>query len=319
MSRTTNDASPSQLRALGRYLIADLRERRKREDDVGSGRSRASVEAAGREATPKLIRHFLEATDGVTIPRLAGGDLVPPTLPGIWATSLLLDLLRLGRIPFPRRGVVHLGSETTFLRLPAANAPTRVKLQLRDRVRTERGVVVIVGCQVREGAGRLCSEGEKRFLLPGVELDCPSADPPPAGDPHGASGWSEVARWRLRARHARRFARASGDFNPVHLGALPARLFGYARPLLHGACSEAMIAHALVRARLQGDPAALRKLEITFSAPLQLPSEARLLVSQVPEQQGWGFFRLVGPDLARTPYAHGTWVGAADPGAGNHP
>jgi acyl dehydratase len=299
--------SPGQLRALGRYLVSEWRGGGQLRDPLGA-RRRVAIESVGLTATPKLRRRFLGATDGATIGPLAAGGPIPPTLPSIWENALILDLLRLGSLPFPRGGIIHLGSERIFLRLADTASRLRVKIQVKAVRSTDRGTVVVVKSEMRERAGRLCGEAELRFLLRGVGVGGLVEARPEPGPP-GASGWSEVASWRLKAAHARRFARASGDFNPVHLTVLSARLLGFPRPLLHGACTEAMIAHGLVRERLGGDPAALKRLEITFSAPLQLPTEVHLLVSRQQEQEGAGSFRLTGADLARTPYAHGTWVG----------
>jgi acyl dehydratase len=302
--------APGQLRALGRYLISGWRGGSPSGDPRGV-RPRVAIEGVGLTATPKVIRRYLRATDGGTIGPLESGGLIPPTLPSIWESAFVLDLLRLCGFPFPRGGIIHLGSERIFLRLVEAASRLSVRIEVKDVRSTERGTVVVVNSETRERAGRLCGTADLRFLLRGVEMDGPDDIRSAPAGPAGASGWSAVASWRLRTRHARRFARASGDFNPVHLGVLSARLLGFRRPLLHGACTEAMVAHGLVRGRLGGDPAALRRLEIDFSAPLQLPAEVHLLVSQQQDQEGAGSFRLTGADLARTPYAHGTWVGEA--------
>ena len=49
-----------------------------------------------------------------------------------------------------------------------------------------------------------------------------------------ADGWGELARWELPAGAGRRYARVSGDYNPIHLWALTARPFGFRAPILHG-------------------------------------------------------------------------------------
>src|SRR5690606_14073774 len=48
-----------------------------------------------------------------------------------------------------------------------------------------------------------------------------------------------VAVWRLPRDLGRRYARVSGDVNPIHLGTLRARLFGFARPIVHGMWAKA--------------------------------------------------------------------------------
>lgn len=42
------------------------------------------------------------------------------------------------------------------------------------------------------------------------------------------------ATWDLPGTLGRRYARVSGDWNPIHLSSLTARPFGYRRPIAHG-------------------------------------------------------------------------------------
>ncbi len=122
------------------------------------------------------------------------------------------------------------------------------------------------------------------------------------------STWEEIARWSLRGNHGRRYARVSGDYNPIHLWSLTARAFGFRRPILHGFCIEALAAHALIAHRCGGDPTRLRRLQITFRAPLLLPSQASLRVGESP--RGWRFQLLGAPkDATEKLCAEGTFVG----------
>ena len=101
------------------------------------------------------------------------------------------------------------------------------------------------------------------------------------------------------------WASVSGDWNPIHLWSWTARPFGFRRPILHGFCTEAMVAHALIRHRLGGDPAALRRLRIAFRAPLPLPASVRLLTG---EGIGSRWFRVAELDGEKV-FAEGTWAG----------
>ena len=66
-------------------------------------------------------------------------------------------------------------------------------------------------------------------------------------------GWAELARWPLPAGAGRRYARVSGDYNPIHLWPWTARPFGFRAPILHGYATAARTAHALIAQRLRGD------------------------------------------------------------------
>lgn len=71
-------------------------------------------------------------------------------------------------------------------------------------------------------------------------------------------------------RASRRYARVSGDWNPIHLGWAGARLFGYRRPIAHGMWTLAcMLAQAGLDRGMAGDT-----FDAAFLAPFYLPGTA---------------------------------------------
>jgi hypothetical protein len=81
-----------------------------------------------------------------------------------------------------------------------------------------------------------------------------------------------LADLRFAAHFGRRYARVSGDYNPIHLAAWLARPFGFRRAIAHGVGSMARIEAEL--ARRSG--AATRELAIRFRRPLELPGQTAL-------------------------------------------
>jgi acyl dehydratase len=75
------------------------------------------------------------------------------------------------------------------------------------------------------------------------------------------------ARWQLPAQLGRDYAKASGDFNPIHLHALTAKAFGFPRAIAHGMWTLARTLAALqpskqlAAANVHGD----------FKSPMLLP------------------------------------------------
>ncbi|MDN5693046.1 MAG: hypothetical protein L0G62_04500, partial [Micrococcaceae bacterium] len=76
---------------------------------------------------------------------------------------------------------------------------------------------------------------------------------------------ARTAEWRLGAGAGRRYADVSGDWNPIHLTGVSARLFGMKGAIAHGMLLAARM--------LQGrEPAAGGfRWEIEFDAPVVLP------------------------------------------------
>jgi acyl dehydratase len=65
-----------------------------------------------------------------------------------------------------------------------------------------------------------------------------------------------------------RFARVSGDYNPIHLDPAVAKSHGFARPIVHG-----MLTSTLIEGRLHGlDGFKLKRFNVKFVRPLLVES-----------------------------------------------
>lgn len=91
------------------------------------------------------------------------------------------------------------------------------------------------------------------------------ARPPEAGP---ALSGRALAHWTLDAAAGRRYARLSGDWNPIHLAGWSARLMGMRRPIIHGMHTLASSCAALENER--GRHAV--RIECRFRAPVPLGS-----------------------------------------------
>lgn len=102
------------------------------------------------------------------------------------------------------------------------------------------------------------------------------------------------ATWDLASDIGRRYARVSGDYNPIHLFRPTARLLGFRRPIAHGMYLVARAVAGL------GGPA--RCLEIRFKTPTFLPSSPRFFVGSPEDaeaQEDAVDFELWSEDSAR--------------------
>ncbi len=112
------------------------------------------------------------------------------------------------------------------------------------------------------------------------------------------------AIWSLPANLGRAYAAVSGDYNPIHLWALTAKLFGFRRPIMHGAWSLARSLAELDREL----PSHAVRVEAAFKRPIFLPGT--VLFSSGAEPEGIAF-ALRSAD-GREPYLIGRAV-AAEP------
>ncbi|MOA21940.1 MaoC like domain protein [compost metagenome] len=79
----------------------------------------------------------------------------------------------------------------------------------------------------------------------------------------------------------------SGDYNPIHLSAASAKLFGFPTAIAHGLWNKARTLAALAGHL----PAANVEIAVQFKKPVRLPSEVTLLASEPGPN---GDFQLMG-------------------------
>ena len=84
-----------------------------------------------------------------------------------------------------------------------------------------------------------------------------------------------AATWRIPDDAGRRYAKVSGDVNPIHLSGLTAKAFGFKRAIAHGMWVKARVLGALV----SGCPTP-STVDVTFRKPLFLPSTVTLSTAQ---------------------------------------
>ncbi|MET0400105.1 MAG: MaoC/PaaZ C-terminal domain-containing protein [Longimicrobiaceae bacterium] len=298
------------LLAMARLAVRGMRAPKAGTPPPAAPRRRLAVERRGTVPQPGRLAAYLRATDGVRIAAFQGADAVaPPLFCATWETLATLELLTQVADTLPSfAGVVHLESETVPLRPFRPGDRVRCRVELERVEETPRGFRLRVTARSWNGAEQLCSEGSAAFLVRTRGSGARQAARPRDAEAAPAAlpeGWEEVARWSLGGGAGRRYARASGDYNPIHLWGWTARPFGFRRPILHGFCTAAMVAHALVERRFRGDPAALRRLAVAFRAPLLLPARVRLVAGEL---DGRHAFRVVSEDGTRT-HAEGDFAG----------
>lgn len=85
-------------------------------------------------------------------------------------------------------------------------------------------------------------------------------------------GWTNLCHWQLGSGMGRRYARVSGDFNPIHLHSLTSRWFGFKKPIIHGMYMMARAQADIEKSHGQ----AATKIEVNFKRPVVLPARVQL-------------------------------------------
>ncbi|WP_433891697.1 MaoC/PaaZ C-terminal domain-containing protein [Streptomyces sp. CA-111067] len=209
----------------------------------------------------------------------SGPPDVPLTYPHILGFPLAARLMAARDFPLPLAGLIHTGIDIrASTSLSAADRP-ELAVHAEELRAHRRGTEVVVVTRAR-------LDGEVVWTDRSTYLARHGANPAPgaptrdaragetqtgdaragdarAGDAETGEPLPVVASWRLPGDLGRRHARVSGDYNPIHLYPLTARLFGYRRPIAHG---------MWLVARCAAEGGATRAISAEFRRPVRLPS-----------------------------------------------
>ncbi|GLZ85430.1 hypothetical protein Pres01_14810 [Metapseudomonas resinovorans] len=202
--------------------------------------------------------------------------LMPATYPHVLAFPLQMRLLTDPRFPFPLLGLVHLENRIRVLRALGGLGPFVASVQVSDLQPHEKGATFSLITRLEDQLG-LVWEGDSRILFRGLRLP----GTPEPRTPQESLPLTHLDQWYAAADIGRRYARVAGDYNPIHLSAATARLFGFPRAIAHGLWNKARCLAAL-EIHL---PSAGYELEVRFQKPVLLPAEVTLLAS-APAAEG---------------------------------
>ncbi|GFM68581.1 acyl dehydratase [Pseudomonas cichorii] len=198
-------------------------------------------------------------------------SLLPPTYPHILAFPLQMQLMTSREFPFPLLGLIHIANRIRIHRPLGGISQLYISVQANNLQPHAKGATFSLLTQVEDGLGLLWEE-ESTMLCKGVKLEGEiSGDFEPA-----PMAMSELARWHASSLIGRQYAKVSGDYNPIHLSAPSARLFGFPRAIAHG-----MWLKAQTLATLDDHlPASNVEISVQFHKPVRLPADVILSASE---------------------------------------
>jgi acyl dehydratase len=193
-------------------------------------------------------------------------DTLPATYPHMLAFPLHLALMTDPSFPFPAIGLVHIYNRITQHRPLQAGERFSLRVWAEPIQPHPRGRQVSLRTEARVGEELVWEEvstnlrrGRGDESAPGPEV--PSAEALPV-----------VSTWKLPGDLGRRYAGVSGDYNPIHVHPLTARLFGFPSAITHG-----MWTKARCLAALEPKLPAAYTVEVAFKRPIVLPAKVEFV------------------------------------------
>ncbi len=194
---------------------------------------------------------------------------VPLTFPHVLAFPLHLLMLTDPSFPWSVLDVVHLSNSVRLRRPLAAGQHLRIEVECGPLVPHQKGQAFTLHTRIYR-RGEAVWDDDSVYLKRGVRNEAVVTSIETSDN--ATTTLTRDARWQLPAQLGRDYAKASGNFNPIHLHTLSAKAFGFQRAIAHGMW---MLAHTL-SALHPSKPLASGSAHGYFKLPLYLPGDATL-------------------------------------------
>jgi acyl dehydratase len=254
------DALPSVVRSYPKLLLD------RSPPLLGEGRSLPPIEACIETITadPRTVSDYA-AVCGFSTEL----DALPITYPHVLAMPLHMAMLSHSAFGVRLMGLVHLRNRITQFRPVELQEVIALRCDLSGPVETDRGQEFDLRTTVK-AADQIVWEESSVFL---ARRKQPGARRPEAGREPLSGAGVRTTSFQVPADMGRRYAKVSGDINPIHLSGVTARMFGFPRAIAHGMWSMARVV-----AELQDSYGAVSAgvLEVDFKTPMLLPSWVQL-------------------------------------------
>jgi acyl dehydratase len=206
-------------------------------------------------------------------------DVLPATYPHLLTFPLQMALMSDRSFPLALPGLVHVRNRIGVQRPIGSDALLDMEVWAENFARHRSGAAVDL-CAMVSAGGQEVWRSRSTYLARGAK----APDGAPEAGIEVAVGDLEriTATWRIPDDAGRRYAKVSGDVNPIHLSGLTAKAFGFKRAIAHGMWVKARVLGALA-GRL---PDAI-DVDVSFRKPLFLPSTVTLSTAQAGG--GWDF------------------------------
>ena len=199
-----------------------------------------------------------------------------------------MDLLLHAHSPFALLGLVHIGNRVWQSAQIRRDIPWDVSVSFSKVSPHHRGWLVSVSVNASQ-RGVTVYQATSEYLARAnhqLEVEREAAAALPASV-------TQLAALPAKASIGRIYAGVSGDYNPIHLSMLGAKLFGFPRAIAHGMWSLASSYALIAKAHM---PHGNRDVTLTnqFVRPMLLPGEGKLFVARHGDGNGNFAFCLSG-------------------------
>lgn len=223
------------------------------------------------------------------------GSHVPLTYFYLLAQRAQLALMLDQRFPHRLPGLLHTGNALRLHALPRADSAVELQVSVLPHSGSSGMPGVVFSVELQQ-SGRPLVSCRSEYRRPGKNPD--KQPRPNQAETLPESHWQ--TGWIVDQSLIRRYARVSGDCNPIHLAAWLARACGFRRAIAHGMYAVGQAAAGIERRT--GRP--VTAITADFRRPIQLPARATFGFGPACAMQG--DYRVLLPDEQRLALS-GSW------------
>lgn len=237
--------------------------------DAAVGLPELRAQWLGAQVDPKALQAFYTTLD------IAPSEYLPISYPHVLAGALHMNMLSHQCFPIRLLGALHLKNRIVQYRSVASSDPLDIAAKLGDFRVLEKGIEFDLHTELRV-AGELVWRETSIFFVKG-RFDGQQAPTSEASfELLPLTATELVQQWHIPTNRGRQYARLSGDYNPIHISSIAAKLFGFERDIAHG---FGVLAQAIDCSGQLSELAGSEQptqVEVIFKGPVLLGSDVRL-------------------------------------------
>ena len=248
---------------------------------VKEGKSYKRIEAniQNISAVPTHVNQFSEVCSFAK-----DSDHLPLPYPHILAAPLHYAVLNHKAFPVKLLGLVHVKNSITQYRPIALQEIMDIECFIEGFDEVENGQIFHMQTRISVDA-ELVWEETCSFLARRKSKEKKAKKKTSSTD--GSQIESQITSWEVPANMGRRFAKVSGDVNPIHLSDITAKLFGFKKAIVHGVWSMSRTMAELESTQSQDNLNKAMRMDVEFKLPVFLPTWVSLQTQE--NSQGLSF------------------------------
>ena len=213
---------------------------------------------------------FAEATND-SIPEYLEGLIAPPVFSYIPIASVIEEIISATISPEALKFVIHAEQDLSLHQSIIPGKVLRSKGVLAGTRAVRKGTFLVFRTETRDENGDLVNVQHMTLFLGGVTNATSTGDRAPSHRfPIDTKREDPLAVLNYHVDHnqAIRYAKVSGDHNPIHLDDDYAKSLGLPGLILHGLCTFAFCGRAVLASVCDDDPRSLKRLAARFFRPV---------------------------------------------------